>query len=176
MTENKHSCYYCGAEIKSPDTVKCLKCDKNLLTFDEAKMLKEAATQTRFTWVVLLLTFITALIGLLALIPVEISCWAIPFIIFLVLAYGGLTFGLGYSVYSLCRTTFIIDLLGNYKQSIAVNDFLFKYWHVEYVKFIIKEETTKEGKIKVFKDRHVTALACVIGSISIILLITRLLF
>ena len=170
MTEKKDYCYYCGAEIKSTET-KCLKCGKNLLTFEEAKMLKEAATQTRFTWVVLLLTFITALIGLLALTKTfEGNWWTALFIAFLILAYFCLTVGLGYSFYALCRTTFIIDLLGKFKQSDAVNNFLDAYWKVEYTKFIIK----KDGEIKTFRERIVKVLAVVICILSIILLITRL--
>jgi len=175
VTENKHNCPKCLEEIEVTDD-KCPKCGENLLTLENAKMLKEAATQTRFTWVVLLLTFIAALIGLLTLMkPDHGNSLEELFILLLSIPYAILTVGLWYSIYALGRTTFIIDLLAKFKQPQVVIDFLDRNWKVDYVKIVSKKiPTNKYGEEREFRKRTVRALAFLTCSVWIILLISKL--
>ena len=87
--------------------------EKRELLPDEVTALKETATQTRFTWAVLLLTFVTILVGLLSLAR-PYSTFGLAEFIFITLltfTYCILTIATCYSFYALCRTTYIIEAL-----------------------------------------------------------------
>jgi hypothetical protein len=137
------------------------------LTSQERKAIKEAASQTRFTWVVLLLTFATVLVGLLSLAKPISGCLAEEiFSSALIVIYFFLSVGVAYSFYAICRTTYIIDILTRYQWSKAVEDFLTSQWGVFYTGFV-----KKDGK---FRKRYVEGWSVFIWIIWMLLLFGRL--
>jgi hypothetical protein len=110
------------------------------LTKKQARMLAGNATQTRFTWAVIFLAFIAGLVGLLPLAtPYESTWFTNNFLLFLMLTYVSLAFGLSYSFYAIWKTTYLILLLITCEDP-KVKRFLQTHWTVFYSVFFVRND------------------------------------
>lgn len=110
----------------------------------EVRMLSDYATQTRFTWAVILLAFITGLIGMLSIAKQYSSNSACLLTAFLFFVYAVLDLGLSFSFYKMCYTSYLIDVLRQY-QSPAVMRFVDKYWSYRYRGVYVVERNNEPG-------------------------------
>jgi hypothetical protein len=137
------------------------------LTAEERKNIKEAATQTRFTWAVLLLTFVTVQIGLLALAhPYPSYDAEKTFLAVLTISYFFVTFATCYSFYALCRTTYLLDIITRYQWSEGSQNFLETEWGVFYIGLV-----RRNGK---FDKTKVIVVSFLIGLVLILLMESKM--
>jgi len=107
---------------------------------NDVRWLGDSATQTRFTWAVIFVALVTVLVGLLAMIEPYNSTDNPLLNGTISIIYFGLTIGMSYTFYGMCRTTFIIDLLIDKYEKPAVKSFLETHWKVFYNSLICKKE------------------------------------
>jgi hypothetical protein len=122
----------------------------NKLTMAEKKAVKESLTQTRFTWAVLLLTFVTILIGLLTLTGTSPTEKEVSFLVVLSIAYFAASFAACYSLYGLCRTTYLLHTTTRHKLSKGMQDFLEKDWGVFYASLVSRNGNFDKMRVYVF--------------------------
>ena len=82
---------------------------KRKLTYSEARILSEQATHTRFTWAVIFLACITALIGLLPQIPLMDESTS-ALMLLLSILYVVLDGGLALCLYKILFTTYLLEM------------------------------------------------------------------
>jgi hypothetical protein len=86
---------------------------KRKLTPSEARILSQSATDTRFTWAVIFLAFITGLIELLQNIP-KVKGFPSPLLIALSILHILMAAGLTLSLYKILYTTYLLESWSKY--------------------------------------------------------------